>query len=264
MESETRLVKAPIGKLALRGVKGLGRFLLDALFPPVCLACNHAVGTPDGLCPRCWGLLVPISAPFCPVLGLPFQTDMGPGAVSPQAIANPPHFDRARSAVAYTDLARRLVSRLKYGDRPEFALFCARAMAAAGHELLGEDAVLVPVPLHRRRQFSRRYNQSSELARALAGIAKRPIDTDLIERHRPTRQQVGLNARQRASNVDGAFRLQDGAERRLIGRRIVLIDDVLTTGATANAVARMLKRKGAGQVDVLTFARVVFDADMTV
>ncbi|WP_196260626.1 ComF family protein [Pelagibacterium limicola] len=264
MGNESRLVKASIGDHVRRGLFGLGHALLDGLFPPVCLSCNRAVGTADGLCAACWGTLVPISSPLCPVLGIPFEADMGSGAISPQAIANPPHFDRARSAVAYTDLARGIVAKLKYGDRPELALFCARAMAGAGRELLREDAVLVPVPLHRRRQFSRRYNQSSELARALARIVNCGLDTNVIERHRPTKQQVGLNARQRERNVDGAFRLRPGAEGRLAGRRVVLIDDVLTTGATANAIAKLLKRKGIACVDVLTFARVVFDADMTV
>jgi len=264
MESEAGLVKTPIGARVIAGARGLGRAVLDGLFPPVCLACARAVGTPDGLCPACWEGLVPITAPLCPILGLPFETDMGSGAVSPKATADPPAFDRARSAVAYNDVARAIVAKLKYGDRPELALFCARLMMGAGHELWGGDAVLVPVPLHRRRQFSRRYNQSGELARALAKLAKLRLDTDMIERHRPTRQQVGLTARQRARNVEGAFRLRPGAERRLAGRRIVLVDDVLTTGATVNAAARMLKRKGAGHIDVLTFARVVFDADMTV
>lgn len=264
MESEAGLVKTPIGARVLAGMRGLGRGVLDGLFPPVCLACARAVGTPDGLCPACWGQLVPITAPLCPVLGVPFETDMGSGAVSPKAIADPPAFGRARAAVAYNDVARAIVAKLKYGDRPELALFCARMMMGAGHELWDQDAVLVPVPLHRRRQFSRRYNQAGELARALGRLANLRLDTDMIERHRPTRQQVGLNARQRAGNVDGAFRLRQGAERRLAGRRIVLVDDVLTTGATVNAVARMLRRKGAGHIDVMTFARVVFDSDLTV
>lgn len=264
MENESGLVKAPVGQKALASMRVLGQSLLDGLFPPVCLSCNRAVGTPDGLCPGCWKGLVPISAPLCPILGVPFSADMGSEAVSPQAIANPPHFDRARSALAYNEVARGLVAKLKYSDRPELALFCARLMAGAGHALLGEDAVLVPVPLHRVRQMSRRYNQSGELARALSRVANVALDTDMVERHRPTQQQVGLNARQRANNVDGAFRLAPGAERRLSGRRIVLVDDVLTTGATVNAIARLLRRKGAGRVDVLTFARVVFDTDMAV
>lgn len=263
MERQTGLVKTGwTGARALIG--GLGALVLDTAFPPVCLACSDAVATPDGLCPDCWRQLVPISTPYCPVLGLPFAADMGAGALSVQAIANPPPFDRARSAVAYTDLARTLVSKMKYSDRPEIALFCGRMMAAAGHELLGPDAVLVPVPLHRSRQRERRYNQSAELARAVARLAKSPLHTDLIIRHRRTIQQVGLNAAQRARNVEGAFRVDPKRLDRLAGRRVVLIDDVLTTGATVSAAAKVLKRAGVSHVDVLSFARVVFDTDMAV
>ncbi|HWJ87484.1 MAG TPA: ComF family protein [Pelagibacterium sp.] len=267
MKSEAGLVKTQWMKRAsqLRAAfVALGSEVLDRAFPPVCLVCSDAVATPDGLCPQCWRQLVPISTPLCPRLGLPFATDMGEGAWSVQAIANPPPFERGRSAVAYTDLARKLVSMMKYSDRPEIALFCGRMMAAAGHELLGPDAVLVPVPLHRGRQLSRRYNQAAELARAIARVAKTPVSTDLIVRHRPTVQQVGLNAGQRARNVEGAFRADARRVAQLREKRVVLVDDVLTTGATVSAAVKVLKRAGAGHVDVLSFARVVFDADMTV
>ncbi|WP_244404086.1 ComF family protein [Pelagibacterium halotolerans] len=245
-------------------VASMGGQVLDAAFPPVCLGCNEAVSTPDGLCPSCWRQLIPISRPFCPVLGLPFASAMGEGALSVQAIANPPPFDRARSAVAYTDLARKLISKMKYSDRPEIGLFCARMMVSAGHELLGPDVVLVPVPLHRSRQRERRYNQSAELARAVGRLAKCELHTDLIVRHKRTIQQVGLNASQRARNVDGAFRVDPMRLDRLGARRVVLVDDVLTTGATVSAAAKALKRAGVSHVDVLSFARVVFDTDMTV
>lgn len=264
MESETGLVKAGRFAHVLPVLLAAGRALLDQVFPPVCLACSRAVGTPDGLCSQCWGQLSPITAPLCPILGIPFPASLGENAASAQAIADPPVFDRARSAVAYTDLARKLVSKMKYSDRPEIALFCGRMMAAAGHELLGEDAIVVPIPLHRHRQLSRRYNQSGELARVVARLAKCPLDTNLLVRHRPTVQQVGLNARQRARNVEGAFSVRPHRREAVLGRKIVLIDDVLTTGATVSAASKALKRAGFAHVDVLSFARVVFDGDMTV
>lgn len=263
MESDAEPAKAPLRFRLGTALRGLGALTLDFAFPPVCLACGDAVGTPDGLCAPCWGGLVPISPPFCPVLGLPFAADMGE-TVSIQALADPPVFDRARSAVAYNEMAGRLIAKLKYADRPEIALYCARMTAAAGGDMLGEDAVLVPVPLHAGRQRQRRYNQSSELARALAGLANRPVAYDLIVRHKATRQQVGLSARARAKNVEGAFRVAPRARDRLGGARVVLVDDVLTTGATVSAAARALKRAGVAKVDVLSFARVVFDGEMTI
>lgn len=253
-----------MGTSARKVLTALGRAALDMLFPPVCLGCGGAVGTPHGLCPTCWSQLVPITRPYCPVLGLPFAADLGPEIVSAKALAEPPVFDRARSAVVYTDRARQLISRMKYGDRPDIARMCAGMMAGAGGDLLGPDAVLVPVPLHRLRQFQRRYNQSTELARGLAALSGLPVVTDLVHRHRQTAQQVGMNARQRARNVAGAFRVKPGRMAGLAGRRIILVDDVYTTGATVAALALALRRAGAHHVDVLTFARVVINADMTV
>ena len=137
-----------------RSLRRLGTLLLDQLYPPVCLACDAPVATADALCTTCFRGLRPITAPLCPILGLPFEVSLGPDAVSAEAIAHPPNFDRARSAVVYNAMARGLVGKLKYGDRPELARFCARLVALAGHEFWGRDAVLVPVPLHRVRQFS--------------------------------------------------------------------------------------------------------------
>jgi ComF family protein len=191
------------------------------------------------------------------VLGLPFEVSLGPDARSAEAIADPPPFDRARSAVLYNKVARRLVGRLKYGDRPELARFCARLMASACGELLGDDALLVPVPLHPMRQFSRRYNQSTELARALSRVTGVPVDPALVRRNKRTRQQVGLSADARARNVQGAFAAHPELLLRLKGRRVVIVDDVVTTGATVKAVTRALKKGGAEHVDVISFARVL-------
>ncbi len=244
-----------------RSLRRLGALLLDQLYPPVCLGCDSPVAVADGLCVACFCALRPITAPLCPVLGLPFEVSIGPGAISAEAIANPPEFGRARSAVVYNAMARTLVGKLKYGDRPELARFCARFIARAGHELWGPDAVLVPVPLHRVRQFSRRYNQSTELARALGRLTGLPVDPGLVIRKRNTRHQVGLTGQARRRNVAGAFAAHPDLPARLHGRRAVIVDDVITTGATVTAVTRALKAAGAERVDVVSFARVVVGAD---
>ncbi|MEQ1771247.1 MAG: ComF family protein [Devosia sp.] len=210
--------------------KQLGGAILDLIYPPVCLACDAPVASADALCADCFKALRPITAPFCPVLGLPFEVSLGLDTRSAEALADPPPFDRARSAVLYNKVARKLVGRLKYGDRPELARFCARLMVQAGHDLWGGDAVLVPVPLHPMRQFSRRYNQSTELARALSQLSGVPVDPALVLRRKPTRQQVGLSADARARNVQGAFVSHPDFLLRLKGRRAIIVDDVMTTG----------------------------------
>lgn len=247
---------------ALSGsARSLGGGLLDLLYPPVCAGCGAPIADPGGICASCWGQLRFISAPYCPVLGLPFSHDPGPGALSAEALADPPPFARARSAVLYNARARALVGHLKYRDRPELAMMCARAMAAAGFELLGPDAVLVPVPLHPLRQLRRRYNQSGELARALSQLSGLDVSYKLMRRRRRTKAQVGLDARQRARNVAGAFRIDAQEAARLAGRRIILVDDVITTGATVRALSRVAERAGFDQIDVLSFARVVIGQD---
>lgn len=253
MEMGAGLVKSD----PLKPLRALGGLLLDLLYPPVCLSCDAPVATADTLCPQCFRKLRPITAPLCPVLGLPFEVSLGPGSLSAEAIADPPPFDRARSAVVYNDVARALVGKLKYGDRPELARLCARLMAQAGAELLGDDAVLVPVPLHRTRQFARRYNQSTELARMLGRLTGVPVDPAVVSRRKNTRQQVGLSGDARRRNVAGAFQTSPDITSRLRGRRVIVVDDVITTGSTVKAVTRALRSGGVERVDVLSFARVV-------
>jgi ComF family protein len=252
MASGGAIVKTATGWLGR-----LGTGAVDFIYPPTCLACHVPVERADALCASCFGKLRPISAPFCPVLGIPFEVDLGPGALSAEAIANPPPYQRARTALVYNHVAGLLVSRLKYGDRPEMAAFCARLMAAAGHELLGGDAVLVPVPLHPLRQFTRRYNQSAEIARSLSHLTGLPQLPGLVRRKRATRRQVGLSADARGRNVAGAFVASPDAVARLKGRRVVLVDDVITTGSTVKSVTLALKRAGIDKIDVIAFARVV-------
>ena len=249
-------------------VSGLRRFaalsrraadgLVDVVFPPTCLACRKAVAGHDALCSACWAGMRLIERPFCERLGTPFAADLGDGLVSPEAIADPPVYARARAVARYDDgPARRLVQRLKYGDRLELATAMGLWMARAGDELLVDADVLVPVPLHPLRLALRRFNQSALLARAISRGCGVPVDLDALARVKPTPPQVGLTRSQRALNVQGAFRVVEERAIGVLGRSVVLVDDVLTSGATINAASRALLRAGARRVDVLVFARVV-------
>lgn len=227
------------------------------LFPPVCPSCRRLVAEPFTLCGGCWPKLRFIERPWCEVLGTPFSHEIGDGILSADAIASPPPFARARSAVAYDGVARQMVLNLKFGDRTELAPTMARWMMRPGAELLAEADAIAPVPLHRGRFLRRRFNQSAELARALGALSGRPFLPDAVARVRATRQQVGLGAREREDNVRGAFRVPPASEISVRGRRILIVDDVYTTGTTVSAVAKALKKAGAAEVDVLTFARVL-------
>ena len=227
------------------------------LFPPVCGGCRRLVQSPGSLCAACWPKLRFIERPFCEILGTPFLHDMGEGILSADALANPPPFARARAAVAYSGGARQMVQSFKFGDRTEMAPWMARWMLRAGGDLIREADVVVPVPLHRRRFFLRRFNQSAELARAISHLSGKPFEPDAVLRVRFTRSQVGLGARERADNVRGAFRVPEARRSLLRGRRVLLVDDVYTTGMTVSAVTKVILAAGAHGVDVRTFARVL-------
>lgn len=229
----------------------------DLLFPPACPGCGLRVSRPATLCAGCWPGLTLIERPWCEVLGTPFGQDLGDNALSPAAIADPPVFDRARAAAAYSGVARRLVHNLKYGDRTDLAPWMAGWMLRVGSELFVPGQHVVPVPLHWRRFMWRRFNQSAELARHLARMKGLAFAPELLARVRKTRQQVGLGQRQRLENVRAAFEVPAAARVRLAGAAVLLVDDVYTTGATVSSAARALKRAGAARVDVLTFARVL-------
>jgi ComF family protein len=219
------------------------RLALDIALPTLCVACREPVDG-DGVCAGCWARLSFIAPPFCPRLGIPFIYDPGPGLLSMEAIANPPAYARARAAVRYDDVARTLVHALKYQDRTDLAPAMGRWMARAGHELLGEADVLIPVPLHWRRGWSRRYNQSGALARVIERQSRVKVAPEALRRVRPIQQQIGLTRSQRASNVQGAFKVAAHRQSEIQGRRVVLVDDVLTTGATVDACARAAARQG--------------------
>jgi ComF family protein len=233
-----------------------GGAALNLALPPLCLGCARPVGTAASLCPACWQGMDFIARPFCERLGTPFQTDLGPGILSLKAITDPPSFGRLRATARYDATARLLVHRLKYSDRLDLGTAMGRWMVRAGDEVLTGAEVLVPVPLHRMRFWGRRFNQAGELAKAISRETGLPVAHEALRRVKATKSQVGLNAAERARNVSGAFRPGREAAMRVKGRRVLLIDDVMTTGSTLNSAASALRRAGAEEVDALVFALV--------
>ncbi len=234
--------------------------LIAAAMPPSCLACGMPVADEGGLCAGCWGRLRLIERPFCDKLSIPFSYDLGAGALSAEAIANPPPFDRMRAVALYDGVARELVHALKYGDHLEIAQWMAGWMHRAGAEIIADADLIVPVPLFRRRLWSRRFNQAAALVAAIAKRAGKPYALSAVTRIRRTENQVGLTRKARQANVRGAFRVDEAHRPQIAGRRVLIVDDVATTGATLGAVTRSLGRAGAAGVDALVFARVAHEA----
>ena len=243
----------PLGALLARA----GRVGLDAVLPPRCLSCGAVVGGEGALCPPCWTRLAFVGPPHCRCCGLPFPYDAGEEMSCAECIRTPPAFDRARAALVYDGASRPLLLGFKHGDDTHAAAPFARWMAGAAGPLLAEAELLVPVPLHRWRLFRRRYNQAALLAHALGRAADRSVSTDTLIRRKRTPSQGGLGRIGRAANVRGAFAVPPDARPRIAGRRVLLVDDVMTTGATVAACARTLRRAGAAHVDVIVLARVV-------
>ncbi len=234
---------------------------LDLMLPPTCLGCGTAMGESHGLCVACWSTIVFLGPPACARCGLPFAYDAGDGALCAVCIGSDSAIDRLRAVFAYDDKSRGLILSFKHGDRLQGARAFGRWLARAGRPLIEPETIVVPVPLHWTRLFSRRYNQSALLSQALVrefrmvhGLAIE-IAPELLDRRRRTRPQGRLGRMSRQENIRGAFKVADPAKVR--GKRILLVDDVLTTGATVEECARVLKRAGAAHVDVLTLARVL-------
>jgi ComF family protein len=238
--------------------KRLGRGVLDLLFPGQCLRCKTEVSEPRTLCAACWSKIKFIAEPMCPVCGSPYDSPLEAGLICPSCLADPPPFARARSVFRYDDASRDLVLSFKHADRLEGAPAYAQWLSRTASELLGKAEIIAPVPLHWRRLVRRRYNQAAILANALSKASDVPALSDLLLRKRPTASQGEMRSpRARRLNVAGAFTLNPRHSAAIKDRQIVLVDDVLTTGATVTACARTLKRAGAGEVSVVTLARVV-------
>jgi ComF family protein len=257
VEPEAVAIRAPVLARWRAAAAAVVRAAVDVVLPAQCLACRTAVAEEGSLCGRCWSRLRLIEQPYCARLGIPFAYDLGEGALSAEAIADPPPFDRCRAVATFDEIARALVHGLKYRDRPELARAMAEWMVRAGSAIVATADVIVPVPLHYRRLWLRRFNQSAMLAQAIARQSGKQFAPAGLTRIRATAQQVGLSQAARDDNVRGAFRVLAEAKPAIAGRRVLLVDDVYTTGATVKAATRALLRGGAVAVDVLVFARVV-------
>uniref|UniRef100_UPI0038CD4676 ComF family protein n=1 Tax=Neoroseomonas rubea TaxID=2748666 RepID=UPI0038CD4676 len=244
------------------GARRASAGLLDALLPPRCLGCAEEVSAQGTLCAACFAALKPVSEPFCARCGVPFahsgqaEASDADGLCCAPCARRPPAFRRARAALRYDEGAKRLILPFKHADRTELAAPLARRMARAGAALLAETDLIAPVPAHWRRLLARRYDQAALLALAIGRIARRPVVPDLLARRRRTPPLGDKGAAERAAAVEGAFGVPARGARRIAGLRVLLIDDVMTSGATANACARALLEAGAATVDVLAAARV--------
>lgn len=232
----------------------------DLIVPPCCLVCRARIGAHHLLCAACWREVHFIRPPLCDVLGIPLPFDTGERTVSAAAAAHPPAYDRARAVAHYSGAMRTLVHQLKYADRHDARTLLGRWLAEAGREQLPGVDVIVPVPLSRLRLLQRQFNQAAVLAGELSRQTGIPADPLLLARIRSTLSQVGMTRDQRRRNVAGAFAVPSRRRPALRGRNVLLIDDVVTTGATVDACARTLKRAGAARVDVLALALVTNEA----
>ncbi|WP_026009418.1 ComF family protein [Sphingomonas sp. HT-1] len=233
--------------------------LIDLALPPRCPGCGALVEADHRFCVCCWEGMRFLGPPWCAACHVPFAFDRGEGACCIDCLASPPPHDGVRAAVAYGEVSRTVALKLKYGGK----LAAAETMARAMLRLMPTEAeLLVPVPLHRWRLWSRGFNQAALVARGLSRQSGVPVDVAVLRRTKATPMLRGLGARARAKAVAGAFALAPDAAAVLKGKTVVLVDDVHTSGATGNACARLLKRGGAARVILLCWARVLPGEDL--
>lgn len=235
---------------------GIGHWLLDLAFPPACPSCRAAVETHGNFCADCFTALRQISDPQCACCGIPFPVSVGRGALCAECLAVPPHYDTVRAPLVYDATSAPLVRSLKFHDQYGGVPRYVQMMLSCLPPGLAFDAV-VPVPLHWRRLVGRRYNQSALLAFVLARRLAVPCLPQALRRTRHTQPQMHLPRRERARNVRRAFALNPACAGAITGKTLLLVDDVVTTGATVNACAEVLKKAGADRVHVVALARTV-------
>ena len=244
-------------RLRLPSLMDVGRGLADLILPPVAHDSREATAA-AGLLPDAWGRVQFLEDPVCDGCGAGLDYDGGVFAADRCAacLSHPYVFQRARAACVYDAASRGLILKFKHGDQQQFAALFSRWISRAASPLIAEADAVAPVPLHPMRLLTRRFNQAAEIARPLAKRAGLDYLPDALIRAQPTASQGGRSMRGRRLNVAQAFSVTEAGRRRIKGRRILLVDDVLTTGATAEACARVLLEAGARAVDLAVIARV--------
>lgn len=233
----------------------LGQWALAQAFPPRCPACHESVDTQHNFCQACFSTIKHIAAPLCQCCGIPFAFDVGADARCPECLAEPPQFDTARAPMVYDAISSRMVHALKFHDRYTGVNRAVRMMTAALDPQYAAIDIIVPVPLHWRRLLMRRYNQAALLAYGLAAQLNTPCAPHALKRTRYTRPQMRMKRAERITNARHLFAVQQ--ETMLRGKNVLLVDDVITTGATINACAAAMKKAGAAQVHAISLARTV-------
>jgi len=231
-------------------------YAADLMLPPVCVSCHEPIADHGGLCAKCWRGADFISTPYCDRLGTPLPYATEEVALSSAALRRTPDYGRARAVARFDGVMRELIHRLKYSDHHEMLNLFGPMLRGAGRDLIPQAECLVPVPLHRWRLWQRRFNQAALLAGRLSRATGLPVEFDTLRRVRRTTSQVDLGWHERRRNVEAAFAVDPKKAARIAGRHVLLIDDVITTGATVEACARTLKAAGAREVDVLALAIV--------
>jgi len=235
----------------------IAKYLLDITLPPRCPGCGIVQLQDNALCQKCWEDVNFITDPQCNLCGLPFEINVTSENKCASCLTHPPAFDKARAVFVYNDASKRLVLNLKHGDRLDIVGAISGWMMRVGSEFFEEDApIIIPVPLHRRRLFKRRFNQAGEISKSLSKKSGVSVELDLLKRIKNTIPQGYFSAAKRRKNVTGAFAIDSKVKYKLKNRNIILLDDVITTGATAGACSKVLKNAGAAQVHVLCLARV--------
>ncbi len=239
-------------------IKKFLKFVIDFIFPPQCYVCKKILEGEDGLCFECLSKINFITKPRCEICSFPFEFNLSNTnnhLICPKCLNKPPKFDKSISVVHYDEISKKIILPFKHGDKTNFAKFIAKLMYMSGKDLINEADVIIPVPIHFLRMLKRKYNQTSFISKIIGKKSKKQVLYSTLIRKVATKSQGHLSAKARKLNVLGAFKVKN--PNKIKGKKIILIDDVFTSGATVNECAKILKRNGARKVFVLTFARVI-------